>query len=136
MVDRILATNGVQPTFSVRPHFLASSLTVELPAYVRTNNLHVPGTQKTKPGSQNTIQDKQEGSSCPWERKDDNQWVSKNQIHKNLNLERKGQYEILSSFLNQALHRSRTVDSGKNSHPLLALPVFLGSHLQALEQVG
>lgn len=49
MVDRILAANGVQPTFSVRPHFLASNLTVELPAYVRTNNFHVPGMQKTKP---------------------------------------------------------------------------------------
>ena len=78
--------------------------------YTSAVNLCVAGGQKAKLSSQDTKGDKQEGSSCPLERKNWQPLIFQSQIHKSLNFEREGQCEILSSFLDWALPRSRRAD--------------------------
>lgn len=59
--------------------------------------------------------------------------VLKKQIPKVLNLERKGQPEMLPSALTWALPRSGRANSAKNSYPSPFSANFPGSYLQILE---
>lgn len=64
---------------------------------------HQPQMAEVKPSSQDTKQYKEKKLAVPGRERIYNQWVPQNQIHKCLNLKRKGQHEILPSSLNQAL---------------------------------
>lgn len=59
----------------------------------------------------------------------DNKWAPQNQICQSLDLEKKGQHEILPSFLNQALWRSRALTLVRILSLHQFLPVFPGFHL-------
>ena len=96
---------------------------VELLTYIRTDSLGTPGRQKPSQVLRKWNETNKK-YSCPWERKDWQQWVPQNWSHKSLDLERKGQHEILPSSLNQALQRNRRTDSSKNCHPSQASASF------------